>query len=67
MERTSDQHGPKQDEEIKQGLDGLIKGDHPTRVEQELDAEPPADDDPTVVGWDPRDEPAEEKQAHEEK
>lgn len=40
MDRTSDRYGPKKDDELKRELSGLLQG-HPTRVEAELDPEPP--------------------------
>jgi hypothetical protein len=49
VERGSDKHGPKQDDALEKELEGLLRGNHPTRAEEALDAEPPADDDPAVL------------------
>jgi hypothetical protein len=51
MERASAKHGPRQDDEMKHGTEGMIRGNKPTRAEEWRDPEPPADDDPDVVGW----------------
>ena len=52
MERGSDKHGPRQDEALKHELDGMLRGNRPSRVEEWRDPEPPADDDPEL--HDPR-------------
>lgn len=49
MQRGSDKHGPAQDDAMESDVRGLIQGNHPTRAREELDAEPPADDDPAVL------------------
>ena len=48
MDRGSDKHSPVEDDEMKAEMQGMLKGNHPTRVEEDHDAEPPADDDPDV-------------------
>ncbi len=48
MERGSDKHGPKQDDALEKEVEGFLQGDHPTRSDEALDAEPPADDDPAA-------------------
>lgn len=53
MERGSDKHGPKQDDALEKDMGGFLQGDHPTRAEEDLDAEPPADDDPAVLRPEP--------------
>lgn len=51
IERSSDKHGPKQDDELEHEMDAMLKGDGPARKEEWRDPEPPADDDPDVQGW----------------
>ncbi|WP_345366336.1 hypothetical protein [Saccharopolyspora cebuensis] len=46
MERESGKHGARQDDAMEKELEGMLRGNHPTRAEEFLDAEPPADDDP---------------------
>lgn len=58
MRRESEKHGPVQDEELKSELQGMLKGERPTRSEEWHDPEPPADDDPSVP---PFDEPIQEE------
>ncbi len=53
MERGSDKHGPRQDDDLEQEVRGLVQGNHPTRSEEALDAEPPADDDPAMLRPEP--------------
>ncbi|GAA1939865.1 hypothetical protein [Amycolatopsis minnesotensis] len=48
MRRESDLHSPRADDEMKAELQGMLKGNGPTRAEEGLDTEPPADDDPNV-------------------
>ncbi|NJQ02857.1 DUF2795 domain-containing protein [Streptomyces zingiberis] len=51
MQRGSDHLNVHQDDEMKQELQGMLRGNHPTRAEEWHDVEPPADDDPaTGVG-----------------
>lgn len=52
MHRESDQHGPREDEEIKTELRGMLQGNRPNRVDEALDPEPPADDDPAIPPFD---------------
>lgn len=49
MERGSDKHGPMKDDALEEEVHGLIQGNHPTRAEEALDSEPPADDDPEIL------------------
>ncbi|GAB2671120.1 hypothetical protein GCM10027271_34440 [Saccharopolyspora gloriosae] len=49
MQRGSDKHGPAQDDALEADVRGMLQGNHPTRAQEELDAEPPADDDPAVL------------------
>jgi hypothetical protein len=51
MPRESDQHGPRQDDEMKHELQGMLRGNRPSRAEEWRDPEPPADDDPVVPGY----------------
>ncbi|QGK69916.1 hypothetical protein GIY23_10640 [Allosaccharopolyspora coralli] len=53
MQRGSDKHGPRQDDDLEQEVRGLVQGNHPTRAEEALDAEPPADDDPALLRPEP--------------
>ncbi|WP_197320878.1 hypothetical protein [Saccharomonospora sp. NB11] len=48
MHRESDTHGPREDEELKAEMQGMLKGNRPTRAEEWRDPEPPADDDPAA-------------------
>jgi hypothetical protein len=45
MRRGSDKHGPGKDDELKKEMEGHLRSGHPTRADESLDAEPPADDD----------------------
>lgn len=47
-QRESDKHGPLLDEQLKDELDGTLRGNRPSRTEEWRDPEPPADDDPDV-------------------
>jgi hypothetical protein len=51
MDRGSDKHGPRQDDEMKQEVEGMVRGNKPTRAEEGREPEGPADDDPDVQGW----------------
>lgn len=53
IERTNSTHNVRMDDELAKETQGLVQGDRPTRSDSFLDAEPPADDDPAVEGWDP--------------
>lgn len=46
MQRDSDRHGPRVDEELEHELRGMLQGNRPSRAEEWRDPEPPADDDP---------------------
>ncbi|GAA2346451.1 hypothetical protein GCM10009854_24230 [Saccharopolyspora halophila] len=48
MTRGSDKHGPMQDDALEKEQEGRLRGNHPTRADESLDAEPPADDTPEV-------------------
>ena len=49
MPRESDLHGPRKDEELKHELEGMLRGNRPSRAEEWRDPEPPADDDPPAA------------------
>jgi hypothetical protein len=51
MERGSDKHAPRVDDEMAEETEGMIRANRPTRAEESRDPEPPADDDPDVRGW----------------
>lgn len=53
MKRESDQHSPRQDDALKEELEGTLRGDRPSRAEEWRDPEPPADDDPDVPPFHP--------------
>ena len=58
MQRGSDKHGPRQDEQLQHELEGTLRANRPTRAHEWLDPEPPADDDPEVLrGTDTRADP----------
>ncbi|MFD0773398.1 hypothetical protein ACFQZ2_05595 [Streptomonospora algeriensis] len=40
MERGSDKHSPKVDDEMESEIQGMLKGNKPTRVEEEHEPEP---------------------------
>jgi hypothetical protein len=48
MGRESAKHSPREDDELKHELRGMLQGNRPTRAEEWRDPEPPADDDPDV-------------------
>jgi len=48
MERGSDKHSPRTDDELQEELQGTLRGNRPSRAEEWRDPEPPADDDPPV-------------------
>jgi hypothetical protein len=48
MERGSAKHSPREDDELKHELSGMIRGNSSSRSEEWRDPEPPADDDPDV-------------------
>lgn len=45
MPRESDKHGPRKDDELEKEMEGHLRSGHPTRADESLEAEPPADDD----------------------
>lgn len=49
MQRGSDRVSRRQDDEMKQELQGLLRSGHPTRTEEWHDPEPVADDDPALA------------------
>ncbi|MBU7596439.1 DUF2795 domain-containing protein [Streptomyces sp. P38-E01] len=49
MQRQSDKHSALRDDELKQEVEGRMRSGHPTRADEGLDAEPPADDDPVLA------------------
>ncbi|PZF80835.1 hypothetical protein [Jiangella anatolica] len=49
MERGSDKHGPRADDQLEHELDGTIRGNRSSRAEEWHDPEPPADDDPAAT------------------
>jgi hypothetical protein len=55
MERGSAKHRSREDEELKHDLDGMVRGNRPSRTEEWRDPEPPADDDPDVPTAGPTD------------
>lgn len=57
MHRGSDQNSPREDDEMKSELQGMLKGNRPTRAEEWRDPEPPADDDPAVPPLGEHEEP----------
>lgn len=44
MERGSDKHGPKLDDEMEREVQGMLKGGHPTRANEDLEGEPTVTD-----------------------
>ncbi|SOD58868.1 Protein of unknown function [Streptomyces zhaozhouensis] len=50
QQRGSDQHSPRRDDEMKHELQGMLRGERPSRAEEWHDPEPAADDDPPLAG-----------------
>ncbi|WP_049571124.1 DUF2795 domain-containing protein [Streptomyces sp. SBT349] len=48
-QRGSNRLNVHRDDEMKHELQGMLRGDHPTRAEDWRDPEPPADDDPELA------------------
>ena len=46
MERGSDKHGPRQDDELKHETEGLVRSGHSTHAEEWKDPEPAGEDQP---------------------
>ncbi|KUP96431.1 hypothetical protein [Thermobifida cellulosilytica] len=44
MERGSNKHGPRIDEELKHEIDGVLKSGGPTRASEDREPEPLVDD-----------------------
>jgi hypothetical protein len=55
MERGSSKHSAREDDSLKEELQGTIKGNRSSRAEEWRDPEPPADDDPDVPTAGPTD------------
>ena len=51
MERGNTKHGPLADDNLKQDVEGMLRGTGPTRAEEWRDPEPPADDDPMLANF----------------
>ncbi|WP_075744202.1 MULTISPECIES: hypothetical protein [Actinoalloteichus] len=49
MQRGSDKHGARLDDELSSEVEGLTRANRSTRAEESRDPEPPADDDPAVA------------------
>lgn len=63
MERGSDKHGARADDELQREDEPMIRSGRPAHAEEWRQPEPPADDDPDVRPWHPHgpaDGPAEE-------
>ncbi|WP_116041865.1 hypothetical protein [Amycolatopsis palatopharyngis] len=52
MHRESDQHSPREDDELKAEMQGMLQGNRPSRAQEWRDPEPPADDDAAVPPFD---------------
>lgn len=48
MERGNSKHGAREDDALKEELEGTVRGNRSSRIEEWRDPEPPADDDPDV-------------------
>jgi hypothetical protein len=55
MERGSSKHSAREDDALKEDLQGTLKGNRSSRAEEWRDPEPPADDDPDVPTAGPTD------------
>lgn len=51
MERGSSKHGPIHDDELKHEVEGLVRGEGRSRVEEWRDPEPPGEDQPDVDAY----------------
>lgn len=49
QQRGSDQYSPRRDDEMKHELQGMLRGERPSRTEEWHDPEPAADDDPPLA------------------
>ncbi|WP_326599401.1 DUF2795 domain-containing protein [Streptomyces sp. NBC_01803] len=49
QQRGSDRLNVHRDDVMKHELQGMLRGEHPTRAEEWRDQEPPAEDDPALV------------------
>ncbi|GGS49047.1 MULTISPECIES: hypothetical protein [Actinokineospora] len=47
MHRESDKHGPRQDDELKHQMEGMLRANRPTRADEGRDQEPMPDEDET--------------------
>lgn len=54
MHRESDQHGPRQDDELKHEMRGMLQGNGPSHAEEWRETETPIDDELDIP---PMDEP----------
>lgn len=61
MQRGSDRHSPRVDDELAHEMEGAVRGNRPSRAEEWRDPEPPADDDPRTEGWSPESEDTRER------
>ncbi|MGK5532182.1 DUF2795 domain-containing protein [Streptomyces sp. URMC 129] len=50
QQRGSDHLNVHRDDMMKHELQGMLRGEHPTRAEEWRDQEPPAEDDPELAG-----------------
>jgi hypothetical protein len=48
MQRGSDRHGPRLDDEMKAEVEGLLRSGHSTHADEFLDPEPAGEDEPEV-------------------
>lgn len=48
MERGNSKHGAREDDALKEELEGTVRGNRSSRSEEWRDPEPPVDDDPEV-------------------
>lgn len=48
MQRGNSKHSSREDDALKEELEGTIRGNRSSRSEEWRDPEPPADDDPDV-------------------
>jgi len=48
VERGNSKHGAREDDALKEELEGMVRGNRSSRSEEWREPEPPADDDPDV-------------------
>lgn len=62
MQRGSDKHGARVDDELKHETEAMVRSGRPVQVEEWRNPEPPADDEPAIAqGAAPEQQPGAER------